>query len=232
MLTLHRGGVIHTSTQLINPTLQLHSRLEIGLPFFPLILAKFLLPFDILLLGHVDIRIHDIVRIAGKRHHELRAQFDMVWAPIEDRGDLRREIFERGEPGDEHFAAFFANCPDELGWIEPDAFVHGMGWKFVVARDGLIVGLVGGFVGRVCGCIGRVCSFISRLCDLIGRVCDSVGRVCHFRGRGRVEYVDGLLIAGVGSWIAADVSGFGRVGDFWSARHDSRRQQRGVCRCS
>lgn len=175
--------------------------------------------------------------IAGKRHYELRAQFDVVWAAIEDGGDLRREVLERGESGDEHFAAFFANCPDELGWIEPDAFVHGMGWKLVVARDG-IIGLVGGFVGRLGGFIGRVCGFISRLCDLIGRVCDSigrvcdsVGRVCHFRGRGGVEYVDGLPIVEVGSWIAADVSGLGRVGDFWSARHDSRRQ-RGVGRCS
>ena len=185
-ITHHR--VIHTFTQLINPTLQLHPHLEIPLPLFPLILAKFLLPIHILLFGHVDIRIHHIVCIACERHHELRAQLDVVWAAIEDGGDFRGEVFERDEPGDEHFAAFVANCPDELGWVVPDAFVHGMGWELVTAG--------GGFIGRVCGFIRRLCGLLGRVCDLIGRVCDSIGRVCHFRGR--VDDVDGLLF-GVGS---------------------------------
>lgn len=232
-ITHHR--VIHTFTQLINPTLQLHPHLEIRLPLFPLLLAKFLLPFDILLLDHVDIRIHHIVRIARERHHELRAQFDVVWAAIEDGGDFRGEVFERDEPSDEHFASFVANCPHELCWVEPDAFVHGMGWELVAARGSFIgrvcafigrvcafIGRVRAFIGRVCGLIGRVCDSIGRVCDQVGLVCDYVGRVCQFRGS--IEYVDGLLF-GVGSWLAADVSGSGRVRDFWSARHDSRRQR-------
>lgn len=183
----HRA--IHTFTQLINPTLQLGPQLIIRLPHLSLIVPKFLLPLHILLFGYVDIRIYHIVRITHNRLPELRAQFVVVRAAVEDGGDIRGEVFEREEPGDEHFAAFVTDYPNKFGLVEPDAFVHGVGWELVAD-------------GR--GCIGWVCGFI-------GRVCDSIGRVCDFRGR--VRRNDGLLF-GMGRRILADVGGFGRVHDF------------------
>ncbi len=113
-----------TFPQLLNPFEDLHALHEIILPHPPSLLIECLLPLYILSLRHVEIRVDDIVSVAGKGFAELSRELIMIDTLAKGGGNLRREVTVHQEVGKDHFTTFITNCPDEFGGVVPDTFAN------------------------------------------------------------------------------------------------------------